>query len=112
MLLITPDHTMVSFVKPNLLGTQKEFKNQFVHPITNGQCQDSSPADVRFMKNRAHVLHDMLKETVQVRSQFILLNPYLVHFLYMYMYYMYICMYYMYMYICTCTCIIIYNLWM
>ena len=61
-----PDHTMVSFVKPNLLGTLKEFKNRFANPITNGQCRDSTPMDVRVMKNRAHILHEMLSGTVQV----------------------------------------------
>ena len=62
----SPDYTMVSFVKPNLLGTQKEFTNRFVNPIVNGQCRDSTSQDVRRMKQRAHVLHDMLKASVQV----------------------------------------------
>ena len=57
---------MVSFVKPNLLGTLKEFTNRFVNPIMNGQCRDSTSQDVRRMKQRAHVLHDMLKASVQV----------------------------------------------
>lgn len=60
------DYTMVNFVKPNLLGQPKEFKNQFVNPITNGQCRDSSPMDIRWMRHRAHVLHTLLKDTVQV----------------------------------------------
>jgi len=57
---------MVNFVKPNLLGTAREFKNRFVNPITNGQCRDSSAADIRMMKHRAHVLHSLLKDSVQV----------------------------------------------
>ena len=57
---------MVNFVKPNLLGTRKEFGNRFVNPITNGQCTDSSPADVKLMKRRAHILHEMLAGCVQV----------------------------------------------
>ena len=60
------DHCMVDFVKPNLLGTKKEFCNRFVNPITNGQCADSTPRDVKIMKNRAHVLHETLAGCVQV----------------------------------------------
>ena len=64
--ILLPDHCMVNFVKPNLLGTRKEFGNRFVNPITNGQCTDSSPADVKLMKRRAHILHEMLAGCVQV----------------------------------------------
>jgi len=60
------DHCMVSFVKPSLLGTRKEFCNRFVNPITNGQHLDSTLYDVRLMKRRAHVLHEMLAGCVQV----------------------------------------------
>jgi len=59
---------MLSFVRPSLLGTRKEFCNRFVNPITNGQHLDSTPADVRLMKRRAHVLHEMLAGCVQVLS--------------------------------------------
>ncbi|XP_033631300.1 transcriptional regulator ATRX homolog isoform X2 [Asterias rubens] len=58
-------HCMVDFVKPNLLGTRKEFLNRFVNPITNGQCADSTQRDVKIMKRRAHVLHDLLNGCVQ-----------------------------------------------
>lgn len=51
---------MVNFVKPNLLGSLKEFQNRFVNPIKNGQCKDSSERDVKIMKRRAHVLHSKL----------------------------------------------------
>ena len=57
---------MVDFVKPKLLGSRKEFSNRFVNPITNGQCADSTDADVRIMKRRAHVLHEKLAGCVQV----------------------------------------------
>lgn len=57
---------MVNFVRPNLLGTRKEFSNRFVNPITNGQHADSTDFDVTLMKRRAHVLHEMLAGCVQV----------------------------------------------
>lgn len=62
---------MVQFVKPNLLGTRREFLNQFVNPITNGQFVDSTEGDVKIMKRRAHVLHKMLEGLVQVSLMFI-----------------------------------------
>lgn len=60
------DHCMVDFVKPNLLGSRKEFCNRFVNPITNGQCADASKWDVKLMKKRAHILHETLAGCVQV----------------------------------------------
>jgi transcriptional regulator ATRX len=65
-LLHSPDHCMVQFVKPNLLGTRKEFQNRFMNPISNGQFEDSTTHDVKIMKRRAHVLHKMLEGSVQV----------------------------------------------
>ncbi|XP_046893357.1 transcriptional regulator ATRX-like isoform X2 [Hypomesus transpacificus] len=61
-------HCMVNFIKENLLGSLKEFRNRFINPIQNGQCADSTPRDVRIMKNRAHVLHAMLAGCVQRRD--------------------------------------------
>ena len=58
-------HCMISFVKPNLLGTLKEFKNRFANPISNGQHRDSTDLDVRYMKKRVHVLHNLLDGCVQ-----------------------------------------------
>ncbi|XP_028323340.1 transcriptional regulator ATRX-like isoform X2 [Gouania willdenowi] len=61
-------HCMVSFIKRNLLGSLREFQNRFINPIQNGQCADSTPKDVRIMKNRAHVLHSILAGCVQRRD--------------------------------------------
>ena len=58
---------MVDFVKPSLLGTRKEFMNRFVNPITNGQHKDSTSYDVKLMKKRSHILHDLLSGCVLVR---------------------------------------------
>lgn len=67
-------HCMVSFVKPNLLGTIKEFKNRFVNPINNGQHKDSTEADVRYMKKRAHILHNVLDGCVQRKDYSVIRN--------------------------------------
>lgn len=69
-------HCMVQFIKPNLLGTKKEFLNRFANPITNGQFDDSTEYDVKLMKKRAYVLHKMLKGCVQ-RFDYTVLTPFL-----------------------------------
>ncbi|CAL1267618.1 unnamed protein product [Larinioides sclopetarius] len=58
-------HCMLSFVKPHLLGTPKEFRNRFVNPIMNGQYDDSTEYDVKRMKKRIHILHKILEGCVQ-----------------------------------------------
>lgn len=58
-------------MKPKLLGTYLEYMNRFANPITNGQYHDSTPADIKIMKYRSHVLHKLLKSTVQVGSKVI-----------------------------------------
>ncbi|CAG0880380.1 unnamed protein product [Cyprideis torosa] len=65
---------MVDFVKPNLLGTLPEFTNRFVNPIQNGQYVDSVERDVRLMRKRAHILHELLDGSVQTRDHSILLK--------------------------------------
>ncbi|XP_066284972.1 helicase ARIP4-like isoform X2 [Branchiostoma lanceolatum] len=63
---------MVDFVRPNFLGTRQEFSNMFERPIANGQCIDSTPEDVRYMRYRAHVLHSLLEGFVQRRGHAVL----------------------------------------
>ncbi|CAH8563506.1 unnamed protein product [Schistosoma intercalatum] len=69
-------HTMVDFVKPNLLGTLKEFNNRFGNPIKNGQHSNSTPRDVNIMKKRAHILYKTLDGCVQ-RKDYSVLTKYL-----------------------------------
>lgn len=61
-------HCMVSFVKPNLLGTTKEFKNMYENPINNGQCVDATEFDIKIMKERSHILFEQLSGCVQRRD--------------------------------------------
>uniref|UniRef100_A0A671M5L6 DNA helicase n=1 Tax=Sinocyclocheilus anshuiensis TaxID=1608454 RepID=A0A671M5L6_9TELE len=67
-LIIYIYHCMVNFIKENLLGSVKEFRNRFINPIQNGQCADSTLVDVRVMKKRAHILYEMLAGCVQRRD--------------------------------------------
>jgi len=65
-------HCMVDFVREHFLGTRTEFCNQYVNPIANGQAADSTKADVRLMKRRAHVLHNKLQGFVQRKDASVL----------------------------------------
>lgn len=67
---------MIQFIKPNLLGTYKEYLNRFVNPITNGQYADSTERDMRLMKHRSHILHQLLQGCIQ-RRDYSVLAPYL-----------------------------------
>ena len=58
-------HCMVDFVRPNLLGTSKEFRNRFANPIRNGESIDASAFDVKLMKKRAFILSKQLDGVVQ-----------------------------------------------
>lgn len=56
---------MVEFVKPQLLGTENEFRNGFKNPIENGQYSDSKEWDIILMQLRSHILHKLLDGCVQ-----------------------------------------------
>ena len=70
-------YEMVNFVKPQLMGTRKEFMNRFVNPIVNGQHSDSTERDVKMMKKRSYLLNDLLKGCMQ-RLDYNVLVPYLM----------------------------------
>ncbi|XP_065355024.1 transcriptional regulator ATRX homolog [Calliphora vicina] len=69
-------YCMIQFIKPNLLGTYKEYLNRFVNPISNGQYTDSTERDIRLMKHRSHILHQLLQGCIQ-RRDYSVLAPYL-----------------------------------
>ncbi|TMW42161.1 hypothetical protein DOY81_012759 [Sarcophaga bullata] len=58
-------YSMVNFIKPLFLGTEKEFANLYANPIKNGQHKDSSKNDIKIMKQRSFVLHKKLSKFVQ-----------------------------------------------
>lgn len=57
-------HTMVEFVKPNILGNLTDFVSSFIKPIDAGQFIDSHDEDVKIMKQRTFILHKLLQNTV------------------------------------------------
>ncbi|XP_070134901.1 transcriptional regulator ATRX homolog isoform X3 [Drosophila bipectinata] len=58
-------YSMVNFIKPLYLGTEREFANLYANPIKNGQHKDSSKKDITVMKQRSYVLHKKLSKFVQ-----------------------------------------------
>ncbi|EGT39315.1 hypothetical protein CAEBREN_01708 [Caenorhabditis brenneri] len=63
---------MIDFVRPKYLGVRKSFIERFEKPIKNGQCVDSSPADVKLALQRTHVLVELVKGFVQRRTHHLL----------------------------------------
>ncbi|XP_055385953.1 transcriptional regulator ATRX-like [Condylostylus longicornis] len=69
-------YSMVNFIKPSFLGTEKEFANLYANPIKNGQHKDSSKREIKIMKQRSFVLHSNLSSFVQ-RKEAALLKTFL-----------------------------------
>ncbi|XP_031623433.1 transcriptional regulator ATRX homolog isoform X2 [Contarinia nasturtii] len=69
-------YSMVNFIKPSFLGTEKEFANLYVNPIKSGQHKDSSKSEIKHMKQRSFVLHKKLSKFVQ-RKEAALLKSFL-----------------------------------
>eukprot|EP00039_Didymoeca_costata_P001301 m.51396 g.51396 ORF g.51396 m.51396 type:complete len:1317 (+) comp10732_c0_seq4:299-4249(+) len=63
---------MVDFVRPQYLGSLGDFNNRFANPISNGRCVDSRPQDVKLMRERSFVLHNILEGFVQRRDESVL----------------------------------------
>lgn len=63
---------MVNFVKPNLLGNIKEFKNRFENIINKGKTVDATRQDVLLMRRRCHVLHERLRGILDRRDYTVL----------------------------------------
>ena len=56
-------YCMVDFVRPNYLGTRRQFRNMFEAPILNGMCYDSTAEDLRIARMRTHVLVESSKDS-------------------------------------------------
>lgn len=65
-------YCMIQFVKPNLLGNKKEYANQFINPIKNGQYYDSTWEDIALMKRRSYILHSLVDGFVQRKNESVL----------------------------------------
>ncbi|CAI5449114.1 unnamed protein product [Caenorhabditis angaria] len=63
---------MIDFVRPKFLGNKKAFSERFEKPIKNGQCTDSTEADIKFARQRTHVLVELVKGFVQRRTHLLL----------------------------------------
>ena len=63
---LTEYYCMVNFVRQDILGSEVTFNNRFKNPITNGQCSDSSDADIKLMKERVYILHKKLAVAFKV----------------------------------------------
>uniref|UniRef100_A0AC34FUJ7 Helicase C-terminal domain-containing protein n=1 Tax=Panagrolaimus sp. ES5 TaxID=591445 RepID=A0AC34FUJ7_9BILA len=65
-------YCMVNFVRPNYLGSKKEFFAMYDRPIKNGQCLDSTPRDIKIAQQKIYLLTQALRGFVQRRSAHLL----------------------------------------
>lgn len=65
-------YAMVHWIKPCYLGDIKEFNNLYANPIKEGQLKDSTPYQIKKMKQKCFVLNKMLDKFVQRREASIL----------------------------------------
>lgn len=54
--------TMMNFVAPGFLGTEGEFREEFVVPIKEGNQEGASSTDRRLMKRQLHVLRGLVED--------------------------------------------------
>ena len=60
---------MCHFVKPHLLGTFREYKNQYSITIERGQRKDASASEVQLMRDKAALLYTILAKTVDRKDE-------------------------------------------
>ncbi|KAL5280982.1 ATRX.2 family protein [Megaselia abdita] len=65
-------YAMVDFIKPGLLGTERQFGIHFSGPIRNGQHADSSREDIKLMKKKSFILHKKVQQFIQRKEVSIL----------------------------------------
>lgn len=53
-------YAMINFIKPRFLGSTDEFNCIFANPIREGQYKDSTPDQVKEMKQRSYILYSTL----------------------------------------------------
>ncbi|KAI6216700.1 SNF2-related and DNA RNA helicase domain containing protein [Aphelenchoides besseyi] len=67
-------HTMINFIKPNYLGTLKEFEIKFHQPIEKGKTKDADDLDVSYMKRACFVLFKKLNKVLDRKDYNILVD--------------------------------------
>lgn len=63
---------MVDFVKPSFLGSKREFNNIYANPIKKGEAKDSTPMNIRKMKEQSYILNRKMSPFVHRREQSVL----------------------------------------